>query len=122
MEGKNCRSATDEYVTIPITCRRCGGPKDPRVRSYPLAQGMTPVWHILEKEALVTFDELDWTARKGDQGVVQEQPVSPKSEFNDPKADSGTGTGQSQNKEPDEKREEETDEDPDPDPDPANNC
>ena len=82
---------------------------------------MTPVWHILEKEVLVTFDELDWTARKGGQGVVQ-QSVSPKSESNDPKTDSGTGTGQGQNKEPDEKREEEADEGPDPDPDPVNNC
>src|ERR1700722_9397815 len=115
MEGKNCRSTTEEFVTIPITCRRCGGPKDPRVRSHPLAQGRTLVWHILEKEVLVTFDELDWTARKGDQGVVQEQPVSPKSESNDPKANSGTGAGQVQNKEPDGKHEE-ADEGPGSDP------
>jgi hypothetical protein len=120
MEGKNCRSTTEEYVTIPITCRRCGGPRDPRVRSYPPAQGMMPAWHILEKEVLVTFDELDWTVRKGGQGVVREQSVSPKSESNDPKANSGTGTGLGQNKEPDGKREEEADEGPDSDP--ANNC
>jgi hypothetical protein len=81
---------------------------------------MMPVWHILEKEVLVTFDELDWTVRKGGQGVVREQSVSPKSESNDPKADSETGTGLGQNKEPDEKREEEADEGPDSDP--ANNC
>jgi hypothetical protein len=80
---------------------------------------MTPVWHILEKEVLVTFDELDWTARKEDQGVVREQPVSPKSESSDPKANSGTGAGQVQNKELDEKHEEA---DEGLGSDPANNC
>jgi hypothetical protein len=70
---------------------------------------MTLAWHILEKEVLVTFDELDWTVRKRDQGVA---PLSPKSESNDPKADSGTGTCQAQNKEQDEKHDEEVDEGP----------
>jgi hypothetical protein len=97
-EGKNCRSTTGEYATIPITCHRCGGQKDPRVRSYPLTQGVVLVRHIPEKEVLVTFDELDWTVRKGDQGVIQEQPVSPKSESIHPKADSGARTGKGQNK------------------------
>jgi hypothetical protein len=56
------------------------------------------VWHIPEKEVLVTFDELGWTVRKGDQGVIQEQFGNPKSESIDPKTDSGARTGKGQNK------------------------
>ena len=69
---------------------------------------------------LVTFDELDWTVRKGNQEMIQEQSVSPKFESIDPKADSGAKIRQGQNKELDEKHEEAFGEGLGPDP--ANNC
>ena len=65
-ERENCRAETENCVTVPINCYKCGGPRDPRFRGFPLVQAITLVWHVPEKKVRVTFRDVDWTApRRG---------------------------------------------------------
>jgi hypothetical protein len=40
---------------------------------------MNLVWHVPEKEVLVTFNELGWNVPRTDQAATQHSPVRPKS-------------------------------------------
>ncbi len=60
IQADSCRVKHTQEIILPVYCRKCGGPKDPKFRGYPVISGLFLEWHISHRPEKVSFREINW--------------------------------------------------------------